>query len=158
VLFRNETGTRFHFVPYRGTAPAIQDLVAGQIDMAISDPVVSMPQLRAGTIKAYGVTTKTRLLSAPDIPTLDEAGLLGFDISLWHALWLPKGTPKDIIARLNAAVTSALADPMMRARLADLAQETFPRAQQTPEALGEFQRAEIEKWWPIIKAAGIKAE
>jgi tripartite-type tricarboxylate transporter receptor subunit TctC len=114
--------------------------------------------VRAGTIKAYGVTTKTRSLSAPDIPTLDEVGLPGFDISQWHGLWLPKGAPKDIVARLNSAVTDALADPMMRARLADLAQETFPRAQQTPEALGAFQKAEIEKWWPIIKAANIKAE
>ena len=158
VLFRNETGTRFQFVPYRGAAPAIQDLVAGQIDLMISDPVVALAQLRTGTIKAYGVTTKTRVPSAPDIPTLDEAGLPGFNISQWHGLWLPKGTPKNIIARLNAAVTSALADPMMQARLADLAQETFPRDQQTPEALGAFQKAEIEKWWPIIKAAGIRAE
>ena len=104
------------------------------------------------------VTTKTRSLSAPDIPTLDEAGLPGFDVSAWYGLWLPKGTPKNIIARLNAAVTDALADPMMRARLADLAQETFPRDQQTPEALVALQKSEIEKWWPIIKAAGIKGE
>jgi tripartite-type tricarboxylate transporter receptor subunit TctC len=157
-FFQRETGTRFQFVPYRGAAPAIQDLVAGQIDMVICDPISALPQVRAGTIKAYGVTTKTRLLSAPDIPTLDEAGLPGFDISQWHGLWLPKGTPKNIIARLNAAVTTALADPMMRARLADLAQEAFPRAQQTPEALGALQKAEIEKWWPIIKEAGIKPE
>jgi tripartite-type tricarboxylate transporter receptor subunit TctC len=158
VLFRNETGTRFQFVPYRGLAPAIQDLVAGQIDIVISDPVTSMPQVRAGTIKAYGVTTKTRMLSAPDIPTLDEAGLPGFDISVSHAFWLPKGTPKDIITKLNGAVMDALADPKVRARLADLGQEIFPRDRQTPEALGAFQKAEIEKWWPIIKAAGIKAE
>jgi tripartite-type tricarboxylate transporter receptor subunit TctC len=159
VFFQRETGTRFQFVPYpRGGAPVIQDLVAGQIDMAIADPVVSLPQVRAGTIKAFGVTTKTRVPSAPDIPTLDEAGLPGFDISQWFGLWLPKGTPKNIIAKLNAAVIEALADPIMRVRLADLAQETFPRAQQTPEALGAFQKAEIEKWWPIIKAAGIKAE
>jgi tripartite-type tricarboxylate transporter receptor subunit TctC len=158
VLFQTETGTRFQFVPYRGIAPAIQDLVAGQIDIAISDPVASMPQVRAGTIKAFGVTTMTRLLSAPDIPTLDEAGLPGFDISQWHGLWLPKGTPKNIIAKVNGAVMDALADPKVRARLADLAQEIFPRDRQTPEALGAFQRAEIEKWWPIIKAANIKGE
>jgi tripartite-type tricarboxylate transporter receptor subunit TctC len=157
VLFQRVTGTRFQLVPYRGAAPAIQDLVAAQIDMMMSDPIASLPQVRAGTIKAYGVTTKTRLLSAPDIPTLDEAGLPGFDISQWHGLWLPKGAPRSIITGLNAAVTDALADPMMRARLADLAQETFPRAQQTPEALGALQKAEIAKWWPIIKAAGIKA-
>jgi len=159
VFFQRETGTRFQFVPYRGGgAPAIQDLVAGHIDMLISDPVAALPQVRAGTIKAYGVTTKTRSPSVPDIPTLDEAGLPGFDVSAWYGLWLPKGTPKNIIARLNAAVTDALADPMMRARLADLAQETFPRDQQTPEALRALQKTEIEKWWPIIKAAGIKGE
>jgi tripartite-type tricarboxylate transporter receptor subunit TctC len=158
VLFRNETGTRVQFVPYRGIAPAIQDLVAGQIEMAISDPVAALPQVRAGTIKAYGVTTKTRLLSAPDIPTLDEAGLPGFDISLWHGLWLPKGTPKTIIAKVNGAVMDALADPKVRARLADLGQEIFPRDRQTPEALGAFQKAEIEKWWPIVTAANIKGE
>jgi tripartite-type tricarboxylate transporter receptor subunit TctC len=158
VFFQRETGTRFQFVPYRGAAPAIQDLVAGQIDMASTDPVVALPQVRAGTIKAYGVTTKKRVPSAPDIPTLDEAGLGGFDISQWHGLWLPRGTPKNITAKLNAAVIEALADPMVRVRLADLAQETFPRAQQTPEALGALQKAEIEKWWPIIKAAGIKVE
>src|SRR5262249_47768836 len=156
--FQRETGTRVQFVPYRGIAPAIQDVVAGQIDMAISDPVVSTPQVRAGTIKAYGVTTKTRLLSAPDISTLDEAGLPGFDIAQWHGLWLPKGTPKNVATKLNGAVVDALGDPKVRARLADLGQEIFPRDRQTPEALGAFQKAEIEKWWPIIKAAGVKAE
>jgi tripartite-type tricarboxylate transporter receptor subunit TctC len=158
VLFRNGTGTRFQFVPYRGAAPAIQDLVAGQIDMIISDPVTALAQVRAGAIRAYGITTQTRLLSAPEIPTLDEAALPGFDISLWHGLWVPKGTPKTVTIKLNAAVMEALADPTVRGRLADLAQEIFPRIQQSPEALGAFQRAEIEKWWPIIKAAGIKAQ
>jgi len=158
LFLQRETGTRFHFVPYRGAAPAIQDLVAGQIDLVISDPVAALPQVRAGTIKAYGVTTKTRLLSASDIPTLDEAGLPGFEISQWHGLWLPKGTPKNITAKLNAAVMDALADPTVRARLADLGQEIVPRDQQMPDTLGTLQRAEIEKWWPIIKAANIRPE
>jgi len=158
LFLQRETGTRFQFVPYRGAAPAIQDLVAGQIDLVFSDPVAALPQVRAGTIKAYGVTTKTRLLSASDIPTLDEAGLPGFDILQWHGLWLPKGTPKTITAKLNAAVMDALADPTVRARLADLGQEIVPRDQQTPDTLGTVQKAEIEKWWPIIKAANIKPE
>jgi tripartite-type tricarboxylate transporter receptor subunit TctC len=159
VYFQRETGTRFQFVPYtRGATQVVQDLMGSQIDMAITDPIISLPQVRAGTIKAYGVTTKTRSPSAPDIPTLDEAGLPGFDIPQWYGLWLPKGTPKNIIARLNAAVIDALADPKVRARLADLAQEIFPRDRQTPEGLAAFQKAEIEKWWPIMKAAGITPE
>jgi tripartite-type tricarboxylate transporter receptor subunit TctC len=158
LLLQKSTGTRFQLVPYRGAAPVIQDLVAGQIDLAITDPVVTLPQVRAGTIKAYGVTTKARLVSALDIPTLDEAGLAGFDISLWHGLWAPKATPKNIIGKLNAAVMDALSVPAVRARLADLGQEIFPPDQQTPAALGAFQKAEIEKWWPIIKEFGIKAE
>jgi tripartite-type tricarboxylate transporter receptor subunit TctC len=158
VFLQRETGTRFQFLPYRGASQSIQDLVAGQIDMVISDPVAALPQVRAGLIKAYGVTTKTRLPSAPDILTLDEAGLPSFDISQWHGIWAPKGTPKPIVAKLNTAVMDALAEPAVRARMADLGQEIFPRTQQTPEALGAFQKAEIEKWWPIIKAANIKGE
>ena len=157
-FFQKETGTRFQFVPYRGAGPAMQDLIAGQIDLMILDPPTSLPQVRAGSIKAYAVTAKTRLAAAPDIPTVDEAGLPGFYISLWNGLWAPKGTPKDIIAKLNAAVVEALADPTVRQRLADLGQEIPPREQQTPEALAHFQKAEIEKWWPIIKAANIKGE
>jgi tripartite-type tricarboxylate transporter receptor subunit TctC len=158
VYFQNITGTQFQFVPYRGAGPAMQDLVAGQIDIMIDQAANSLPQVRAGTIKAYAVTEKTRLAAAPDIPTVDEAGVPGLHISIWHALWMPKGTPKDIMAKLNAAVMDALADVNVRARLAELGQEIPPRDMQTPEALAEYHKAEIEKWWPIIKAANIKAE
>jgi tripartite-type tricarboxylate transporter receptor subunit TctC len=159
VRFQKETGTRFRFVPYRGAAAALQDLVAGQIDLQFGD-TTSVAQVRAGSVKAYAVTVTapSPLVSAPDIPTVDKAGLPGFYVSVWNALWAPKRTPQNIIAKLNAAVVEALADPSVRARLADLDQEIFPREQQTPEALGALQKAEIEKWWPIIKAANIKAE
>jgi tripartite-type tricarboxylate transporter receptor subunit TctC len=158
VLFQKQTGTRYQFVPYRGAAPAMQDLIAGQIDIFFDSPTSALPQVRAGLIKVYAVTAKTRLASAPDIPTADEAGLPGFLASNWHGFWAPKGTPKDIIGKLNAAVLDSLADPTLRQRLAELGQEIFPRNQQTPDGLGAFQKAEIEKWWPIIKAANIKGE
>jgi tripartite-type tricarboxylate transporter receptor subunit TctC len=158
IFFQNLTGTRFAFVPYRGMAPAMQDLVAGQIDMVLPPPDIALPHISAGKIKAYAVTAKTRLPQAPDIPTVDEAGLPGFYLSVWSALWAPKGTPKEIIARLNAAAVDALADPGMRSRLAEFGQEIFPRDRQSPEALGAHHKAEFEKWWPIIKAAGIKAD
>jgi len=158
VLFQKEIGTRFGFVPYRGGAPALQDLMAGQIDLAILDPPTSLPAVRAGLVKAYAVMAKDRLAAARDIPTVDEAGLPGFYAPYWYGLWAPAHTPNNIIAQLSAAVVNALADAGVRARLADLSEEIFPHDQQTPEALRAFQKAEIEKWWPIIKAAGIKAE
>jgi tripartite-type tricarboxylate transporter receptor subunit TctC len=158
VFFQNVTGTRFQFVPYRGAAPAMQDLLAGQIDMIIDDPTNALPHVRSGKIKAFAVTSRSRLAAAPDIPTVDEAGLPGFYFSRWHALWAPRATPPDVIARLQGAVSAALADPTLRARLADLGQEIFPREQQTPAVLGALHKAEIEKWWPIIKAAGIRSE
>jgi len=158
VLLQKMTGVRFQHVPYRGSAPAVQDLVAGQVDMMIDVPVNLLSQVRAGSIKAYAVAAKNRLSLAPDIPTVDEAGLPGFYASGWAALYVPKGTPKHIIAKLDAAVVVALADPAVRSRLTDLSCEIVPREQQTPEALAALQKAEIEKWWPIIKAANIKGE
>ena len=158
VLMQKETGTRFVFVPYRGGGPILQDLVAGQIDFAVLDPTASLAQVRADRVKAYAVTAASRLSSAPDIPTVDEAGSPGLHASSWYGLWVPKNTPKSIIAKLNAAAVDALGGANVRRRLGDLGHEIFPREQQTPEALATLQRAEIEKWWPIIKAAGIKAE
>lgn len=158
VLFQNMTGTRMQFVPYRGAGPAMQDLVAGQIDLMIDQAPNSLPQIRAGNVKAYAVTSSTRLPSAPDIPTVDEAGLPGFHISQWQALWAPKGTPQAVIAKLNAAVVDALADATVRARLAHLGQEIFARDEQTPQMLSAFHKAEIDKWWPIVKEANVKVD
>jgi len=158
VFFQKVTGTRFQSVPYRGSAPAMQDLLAGQIDMMIDLAASAMPQVRAGNVKAYAVTAKNRLAAAPEVPTVDEVGLPGFHVLSWHALWAPKGTPKDVIMRLNAAVVAALAEPALRQRLADVGQDIFPRDQQTPQATRAYHAAEIEKWWPIIREANIKAE
>jgi tripartite-type tricarboxylate transporter receptor subunit TctC len=157
AFFQKETGTQFTLVPYRGAAPAIQDLVAGQIDLLFSPPD-ALPLARAGSIKAYAATSDTRLALAPDIPTFGETGLPALSFSVWYALFAPRGTPKEMVDRLNAATVQALADPAVRSRLADLGVEIFPRDRQTPEALGALQKAQIEKWWPIIKELGIKAE
>ena len=158
VYFQNVTGTKLQFVPYRGTGPALNDLVAGQIDIIIDQTSNSINQVRAGKIRAYAVTDSKRVLTAPEIPTVDEAGLPGFYMTLWSGLWVPKGTPKEAITTLNAAVVEALADPGVRERFAQLGLDVPPRAQQTPEALAAHHKAEIAKWWPIIKAANIKAE
>jgi tripartite-type tricarboxylate transporter receptor subunit TctC len=152
VYFQKETGTRFQLVPYRGAAPIMQDLLAGRIDLMFDFAADALPQIRFGTIKAYAVTAPSRLPAAPDIPTVDEAGLPGFYVSAWEGVWAPKGTPNEVIGKLNAGIVAALADPPVRRRLAELGQEIYPRDQQTPESLRALQLAEIKKWWPIIKA------
>ena len=158
IYFQNYTGTSFQLVPYRGGAPLVQDLVAGQIDLTFGQAANYLGHVRSGRLKAYAVLAKARWWAAPEVPTMDEAGVPGFYSSFWHGLWVPKGTPKEIIARLQGAVTDALADPALGKRFSDIGQELWPRAQQTPEALAALQKAEIEKWSPIIKAANIKAE
>jgi tripartite-type tricarboxylate transporter receptor subunit TctC len=145
-------------VPYRGGAPAMQDLVAGQVDFMFDQGANSIGQVRNGAIKAYAVLTKARWPALPDVPSIDEAGVPSLHVSYWHGLWAPKGTPKDIISKLNAAVVGALADPAVRQRFADIGQEVWPRDQQTPEALAAYHKAETDKWWPIIGASNLKAE
>jgi tripartite-type tricarboxylate transporter receptor subunit TctC len=157
AYFQGVTGTKFLFVPYRGAAPMMQDLLAGHIDINLGMAAGSYPLVRNGQIKAYGTMAKSRWWAAPDIPTMEEAGVPGLYASFWHGLWVPKGTPADVIVKLNTAVRSALADPGVRQRMMDQGQEIPSLDLQSPEALGAHQRAEIEKWWPIIKAAGIKA-
>jgi tripartite-type tricarboxylate transporter receptor subunit TctC len=158
VYFGNTVGTPLNIIHYKGSGPALQDVMAGHIAMTFDQAANALPQIRAGRVKAYAVTQKTRLASAPDIPTTDEAGLEGFYMSVWHAFWVPRGTPRDAIQKLNAAMREALADPAVRKRLEDLGQEIPPPEQQSPEALRAFQKAETEKWWPMIKAAGITAQ
>ena len=158
AYFQRETGTQFVLVPYRGGAPMIQDLLAGQIDMTFGQAANYLGPVRNGLLKPYAVLAKKRWWAVPEVPTMDEAGVPGFYASFWHGLWAPKGTPKDIIAKLNAAIVEALADPEIQKRFSDIGQEIWPREQQSPEALAAQQKAEIEKWWPVIKAAGIKAQ
>jgi len=158
VYFQTFAGTHLSYVPYRGTDPALIDLMAGRIDMMFDQVSEAIQKLQAGQIKAYAVTAKNRLPSLPDIPTVDEAGMPGLYINVWYGLWAPKHTPQDIIAKLNRAAVAAMADPTVQMRFDDLSLDMPPPDQQSPAALGALQKAEIEKWWPIIKAAGIKAE
>ena len=158
LYFEQKTGAKLRFIPYRGGGPALQDLVAGQIDIMFDQAANSIPQIQAGKIKAFAVTAKERLKALPDIPTVDEAGLPGLYIAVWHGLWAPKGTPKAVTAKLTSAILEALADPQVRARFEALGQEIPEPAQQTPQALRAYHEAEIKLWWPLIKAAGIKIE
>ncbi len=159
IYFQKLTGTQIQLVPYRGAAPALTDLLASQIDLRMAAEASQMlPYLKSDTVKAFAIMGKTRWPSAPDIPTIEEAGVPELALSFWQAFWVPKSTPEAIVAKLNAGAVAALADAAVRQRLGDLGQEIPPRGQQTPQALGAFHRAEIDKWWPIIKAAGIKPE
>jgi tripartite-type tricarboxylate transporter receptor subunit TctC len=158
LYFENATGIKLQYVPYRGTGPALNDLVAGQIDIIVDQLSNSINQVRAGTIRGYAVTASKRAEQAADIPTVDEAGLPGFHMTLWSGLWVPKGTPKEIVAKLNAAAVEALSDPAVRKQLENLGLQMTPLDQLSPEALGAWQKAEIVKWWPMIKAANVKVE
>jgi len=158
LYFENVSGIKLQYVPYRGTGPALNDLVAGQIDIIVDQTSNSINQVRAGTIRAYAVTDSKRVENAPDIPTVDEAGLPGLHMTLWSGLWVPKGTPKEIVAKLNAAAVEAMNDPTVRKQLENLGLQMPPNDQLTPEALGAWQKAEIAKWWPMIKAANVKVD
>ena len=156
LSFQTITGNKFQFVPFRGAAPALQNIVSGHVDMTFDQASGALSTVRGGGVRAYAVTAKQRIASAPEIPTVDEAGLPGFYVSIWQGLWAPKGTPKDVIAKINAAVVEALADPATQKKLSDIGQELPSREQQSSEGFGAYHKAEVEKWWPIIKAANIK--
>ena len=156
VFFQNTIGAQMQFIPYRSAGPASQDLLAGNIDMMMDTAATSGGHVRSGLLKAFAMTANKRSTVVPDVPTVDEAGLPGFYFYFWHALWVPKGTPKDVIAKLNDAVVKARNDPATHKRLADAGQEFFPDDMASPEALAKYQKQEIDKWWPVIKAAGVK--
>ncbi len=158
VFFQNTVGGKLVFVPYRSAGPASQDLLAGNIDMMMDTAATSGGHVRNGLLKGFAISANKRSQAMPDVPTVDEAGMPGFYFYFWHALWVPKGTPKDVIARLNDALVKARNDPATHKRLADAGQEFFPASMAPPEALAKFQKEEIDKWWPVIKAAGIKAQ
>jgi tripartite-type tricarboxylate transporter receptor subunit TctC len=158
AAFQRETGTRFTLVPYRGGAPLLQDMLGGQIDFTFGQAANYLPYVRNGQFKAFAVLMPKRWWAAPDVPTLDEFGIKGIHMSFWHGIWVPKGTPKPVIDRLNAAFVQTLGDPSVQQRFKDIGQEMHPKDSQNPAALAEKQKTEIERWWPVIKAAGIKSE
>jgi tripartite-type tricarboxylate transporter receptor subunit TctC len=156
--FQHKTGTQFPLIPYRGVAPVMQDMLAGQIDLSCPEAGQTLPQFRAGSIKAFAVLSPKRWFAAPDVPTIDEAGVPGLHFPFWHALWAPKGTPQDVVAKLNAAISDALADPVVKQKLIDLGHEIAAPEQQTPAGLYAVHKADVDRWWPIIKAADIKPQ
>src|SRR6476659_6555289 len=158
LYFENVSGIKLQYVPYRGTGPALNDLVAGQIDIIVDQTSNSITQVRAGNIRAYAVTDDKRVANAPDVPTVDEAGLPGFHMTLWSGLWVPKDTPQDVVAKLNAAAVEALNDHAVRKQLESLGLQMPPKDKLSPQALGDWQKAEIAKWWPMIKAANVKVD
>ena len=158
LYFQKETGTTFRFVPYRGGGPAVQDMAAGQLDLMFDQAANALGPVRAGSVKAYAVMSKARWQALPDVPSADESGTPGLYVAYWHAMWAPKGTPKDVVAKLNAAVGRALADPTVSKRLADIGHDPFPADQRTPQALAAYHKAEIDRWWPIVRASGLKAQ
>jgi tripartite-type tricarboxylate transporter receptor subunit TctC len=158
IYFQEKIGTRLRFVPYRGGGPAVQDMAGGRVDLMLDQAANALGPVRAGTIKAYAAMAKTRWQHLPDVPSIDESGVPGLYVSYWHAMWAPKGTPKDVIDRLNAAVRRALGDANARQRLSGVGHDVFPADQQTPAALAAYHKAEIEKWWPIVRATGLKAQ
>jgi tripartite-type tricarboxylate transporter receptor subunit TctC len=158
IYFQNQIGTSLRFVPYRGGGPAVQDMAAGQVDLMLDQAANALGPVRAGTVKAYAVMSKARWQALPDVPSIDESGTPGLYVAYWHAMWAPKGTPKPVIDRLNAAVMRALADPVVSKRLSDVGHDVFPRDQQSPAALAAYHKVEIDKWWPIVRASGLKAQ
>ena len=158
IHFQNSVGARLQFVPYRGGTPALQDVLSGQIDLTCLQASDLLPHVRSGSVKAYAILANAPWSRAPDIPTVDEAGIPGLYMPFWHGLWAPAKTPKPVIAKVNSAIGEALADASIRQRFADMGQEIFPSEQRTPEALAALQKSEIEKWWPVIRSANITLE
>jgi tripartite-type tricarboxylate transporter receptor subunit TctC len=158
IYFQKETGTSFRFVPYRGGGPAVQDLAAGRLDLMFDQAANALGPVKAGTVKAYAVMSKERWKALPDVPSIDESGTPGLYVAYWHGMWAPKGTPKDIVGKLSAAVLHALAEPGVKERLAAVGHDVMPPGQQSPAALAAYHKAEIAKWWPIIRASGLKAQ